>query len=146
MIPDDQDLIRRRQRGRAVVMALLLGALVTAFLPPLAWLSSRLTFSLERWADETAAARCGDRRLVATTLGKVALIERTVGRPIIRVAGVASFAGLGVAARVRLLLRPPVAPPDEKWIAALTVTVGAAAFFAGFQVHHLQPLLQFLCH
>jgi hypothetical protein len=28
MIPDDQDLIRRRQHGRAVVMALLLGALV----------------------------------------------------------------------------------------------------------------------
>ncbi|SEN43473.1 hypothetical protein SAMN05192583_2769 [Sphingomonas gellani] len=28
MMPDDQDLIRRRQRGRAVVMALLLGGLV----------------------------------------------------------------------------------------------------------------------
>ncbi|MEG3145627.1 hypothetical protein U1839_13275 [Sphingomonas sp. RT2P30] len=28
MIPDDQDLIRRRQRGRSIVMALLLGALV----------------------------------------------------------------------------------------------------------------------
>ena len=28
MTPDDQDLVRRRQRGRAVVMALLLGALV----------------------------------------------------------------------------------------------------------------------
>lgn len=28
MIPDNQDIIRRRQRGRAVVMALLLGALV----------------------------------------------------------------------------------------------------------------------
>lgn len=28
MIPDNQDIVRRRQRGRAVVMALLLGALV----------------------------------------------------------------------------------------------------------------------
>ena len=28
MIPDDEDLIRRRQRGRAIVVALLLGALV----------------------------------------------------------------------------------------------------------------------
>jgi type II secretory pathway component PulK len=28
MIPDNLDLIRRRQRGRAIVMALLLGALV----------------------------------------------------------------------------------------------------------------------
>ncbi|MFA5964835.1 MAG: hypothetical protein WC804_12515 [Sphingomonas sp.] len=28
MIPDNQDIIRRRQRGRAIVMALLLGALV----------------------------------------------------------------------------------------------------------------------
>ena len=28
MMPDDQDLIRKRQRGRAIVLALLLGALV----------------------------------------------------------------------------------------------------------------------
>lgn len=28
MIPDDEDLIRRRQRGRAIVMGVLLGALV----------------------------------------------------------------------------------------------------------------------
>lgn len=28
MTPDEQDLIQRRQRGRAIVMALLLGALV----------------------------------------------------------------------------------------------------------------------
>ena len=28
MTPDEQDMIRRRQRSRAIVMALLLGALV----------------------------------------------------------------------------------------------------------------------
>jgi hypothetical protein len=28
MTPDDQDMIRRRQKSRAIVMALLLGALV----------------------------------------------------------------------------------------------------------------------
>ena len=28
MIPDDDDLIRRRQKGRAIVLALLLGAFV----------------------------------------------------------------------------------------------------------------------
>ncbi len=28
MSPDDQELIRRRQRGRAIVLALLLGGLV----------------------------------------------------------------------------------------------------------------------
>ena len=28
MTPEDEDLIRRRQRGRAIVVALLLGALV----------------------------------------------------------------------------------------------------------------------
>jgi hypothetical protein len=28
MTPDEQDLVRRRQRGRAIVMALLLGAFV----------------------------------------------------------------------------------------------------------------------
>lgn len=125
---------------------LLLGALVTAFLPFLAWLSSRLNFSLERWADETAADRCGDRRLVAATLGKVAMIERTGGRPRVGLAGAAGFAGLGVAGRVRSLLLPPVANPDEKRIAALTVTLGAAVFFAAFQVHHIEPLIHFLCH
>ena len=147
--PHETEVVIAHEQAHAALRHdryLLLGALVTAFLPPLAWLSSRLSFSLERWADETAADRCGDRRLVAATLGKVALIDRPGRPPMVGFAGAAGFAGLGVAARVRLLLRPPVPHPDEKWVAALTVTVGAAAFFAAFQVHHVEPLIHFLCH
>ncbi|MCX6521310.1 MAG: M56 family metallopeptidase [Actinobacteria bacterium] len=147
--PHETEVVIAHEQAHAALRHdryLLLGALVTAFLPPLAWLSSRLTFSLERWADETAADRCGDRRLVAATLGKVALIDRTDRPPMVGFAGAAGFAGLGVAARVRLLLRPPVPNPDEKWVVALAVTVGAAAAFAAFQVHHVEPLIHFLCH
>ncbi len=149
LAPHEADVVIAHEQAHAALRHdryLLLGALVTAFLPPCAWLSSRLTFSLERWADETAAERCGDRRLVATTLGKVALIERPPYRPAIGLAGAAGFAGLGVAARVRLLLSPPVPHPDEKSIVAMTVTVGVAAVFAAFQVHHVEPLIHFLCH
>ncbi len=149
LTPPEVDVVIAHEQAHAVLRHdryLLLGSLVTAFLPPLAPLSSRLSFSLERWADETAAERCGDRRLVATTLGKVALIERTAPRPVVGLAGAAAFAGLGVAARVRSMLSPPVSQPDEKSIAAVTMTLGAAAVFAAFQVHHVEPLIYFLCH
>ena len=150
LTPHEADVVIAHEQAHAALRHdryLLLGALVTAFLPPLAPLSSRLTFSLERWADESAAERCGDRRLVAATLGKVALIERGGGhRTSVSLAGAAGFSGLGVAARVRMLLSPPASYPDDRSIAAITVTVGAAAVFAAFQVHHVEPLISFLCH
>ena len=52
---------------------LLTAQLAAAVMPLLRPLAGRLQFSLERWADETAVARCGDRGFVARTLGKVAL-------------------------------------------------------------------------
>ena len=52
---------------------LLTAQLAAAVIPLLRRLAGRLQFSLERWADETAVARCGDRGFVARTLGKVAL-------------------------------------------------------------------------
>ncbi|MEP7114280.1 MAG: M56 family metallopeptidase, partial [Ilumatobacteraceae bacterium] len=70
---------------------LLVAQLAAAIMPLLRPLAGRLQFSLERWADETAVAHCGDRGFVARTLGKVALRSIT---PV----GAMSFAGLGVPA------------------------------------------------
>ncbi|MFW5415281.1 M56 family metallopeptidase [Nocardiopsis sp. CNT-189] len=49
------------------------GALAAAVFPPLAPARRSLRFALERWADEEAAAKTGDRVLVARTIARVAL-------------------------------------------------------------------------
>jgi Zn-dependent protease with chaperone function len=125
---------------------LYVASLATAFVPPLAALSARLRFSVERWADETAARACGDRRLVATTLGKVALHQhahRHVHRHV-RLPG-AGFAGLGVPGRVKALLAPPVDLPGRPAVASLWVALAAVAAFSAYQLHHLEALVAALC-
>lgn len=59
-------------------------------------------FVLERWADEEAAARVGDRRVVAHAVGRAALASTGVSRP----AALAATGGV-VPQRVRALLAPP---------------------------------------
>lgn len=54
------------------------GQLAMCLCPPLGRVNSRITFSLERWADEEAAQVVGDRRLVARALARAAL---AMGRP-----------------------------------------------------------------
>jgi hypothetical protein len=118
---------------------LLLGEVVVAVVPPLRWLADRLGFSVERWADETAAAECRDRRLVAHTLGKVALFR--VSAP-----SGTGFARLGVLERIRMLLAPPpeVPPANRRWAlrAAAALTGGAAAH----QMIAVAPLVMMICH
>jgi beta-lactamase regulating signal transducer with metallopeptidase domain len=116
---------------------LLTAELVAAVLPPLRTLTRRVNYSIERWADEAAAATCGDRRLVAMTLGKVAL--QTHPRT------VASFGGLGVASRMVALMAPPVSRPQRPRLAALWATLGVAAMFSAYQLHHLERLVAALC-
>ncbi len=120
---------------------LLLGELVAAVLPPARWLTSRLRFSVERWADDEAAAACGDRRLVAHTIGKVALIAAPPA-PIVLAA---SFVGLGEVERVRMLLEPEVRRVQVPYRAMLTTSGLLVAAFTIYQLHHLAPLLSFLC-
>jgi len=118
---------------------ILLGELAAGLLPPLRWLASRLRFSLERWADEVAADECGDRRFVALTIGKVALIATPV-------AYATGFVGLGVVGRVQLMLSPPVVRVRRHGrvvITAGSVLVGA---FAVYQWHHLGPVLSMFGH
>lgn len=116
---------------------LLTAELAAAALPPLRALARRVNYSIERWADETAATACGDRRLVAITLGKVALQSNPPT--------VAGFAGLGVASRMGALLAPPVSSPRRSQLVALWVSLAVTASFSLYQLHHLERLLTALC-
>jgi len=117
---------------------LLIAHVTSSAIPLLRPLAARLEYSLERWADEVAARSCGDRRKVARTLGRVALGQFST-------TGVASFAGLGVPARVAALLAPPVRRPHRGIIAAMWLIIVATAFLALFQLHHLSALVSALC-
>ena len=117
---------------------LLISRIASASIPLLRPLTSRLEFSLERWADEYAAGQHGDRAFVARTLGKVALSGSV---PI----GVLSFAGLGVVARVEALLRPAVDETRQSLMIAVGVGIVATGLLAGVQMHHLVTLLTALC-
>ena len=117
---------------------LLTAQLAAAVMPVMRPLAGRLQFSLERWADETAVAHCGDRGLVARTLGKVALRSIT---PV----GAMSFAGLGVPARVAALLSPPMTPLRSSTHAALWGAITVTGMLAAFQIHHLARFIAALC-
>ena len=116
---------------------LLIAELAAAAVPPLRALARRVNYSIERWADEAAAAACGDRKLVAITLGKVALQTQP--------STVAGFAGLGVAARMTALLAPPVPLPGRHHIVTLWAALAVAAGFSLYQLHHVERLLTALC-
>lgn len=117
---------------------LLTAQLCAALLPPLQPLVRRVQFSIERWADEDAVVACGDRRLVARTLGRVALFS--AHEPL-----VLAFAGLGVPARMTALLAPPVNPPRSVGRVALWLAIAAAAVFAAFQLEHLVHMVLAFC-
>jgi hypothetical protein len=71
---DEQRIVLAHERAHAHYRHdryLLAAEPAAAALPPLRALARRVNYSIERWADEAAAAICGDRRLVAITLGKV---------------------------------------------------------------------------
>ncbi len=124
----------RHRHDRYLVVAQLAAAL----LAPLAPLVRRLQFSLERWADEVAVDRCGDRTLVARTLGRIALVSADAAPAL-------SFTGLGVPARMGALLAPRVDEPGRAARAGLWAIIALAAVFAGFQLHHLVGMLLDLC-
>ena len=105
--------------------------------PPLRHAANKIRFAVERWADETAARHCGDRRLVAATLGKVALRGSELR-------GVTGFAALGTVARARALLEPPRPRPPRPVIAAIWSVLAIAALLTIVQIHHLHQLIDLL--
>ncbi|TNY37277.1 M48 family metalloprotease [Thermomonospora catenispora] len=107
-------------------------ALSATLLPPLRPLERRLRLAIERWADEEAAERVGDRALVARTIAKVALTRSAYAGP------TPAFAESGVVARVQAML---TAPPDKNTISGpllLTSTglVTSSLAAAALQLHH----------
>lgn len=137
---DEQRVVLAHERAHARFRHdryLLASELAAAALPPLRALAKRVNYSLERWADEAAAVACGDRRLVAITLGKVALQSNPPT--------IAGFSGLGVAARMGALLEPPIPNPSRGRLLVLWVSVVITAGFSVYQLHHLERLLAALC-
>jgi hypothetical protein len=87
-----------RLRHHHFLIAVTLSATLNPLLRPLC---AAARFALERWADETAAARVGDRTLVAKALAKAAL----AGRP--ENAFALAATGGPVPSRVTALLANP---------------------------------------
>ncbi len=137
---DEQRIVVAHERAHAHYRHdryLLTAELAAAALPPLRALTRRVNYSIERWADEAAAAVCGDRRLVAITLGKVAL-QTTPPT-------VAGFSGLGIASRMGALLEPPIPNPHRAQLLVLWSSIVVTAGFSLYQLHHLERLLTALC-
>ena len=116
---------------------MLVGHVGERLVPLLRPLRRRLEFSLERWADETAVEQIGDRRLVAETIAKVALVASPHRLPI------AAFVGLGAGARARAILEPHDAQRSLTVCACASAT--ATLLLAAYQVHHVEQLAQALC-
>ncbi|WP_369226107.1 M56 family metallopeptidase [Streptomyces sp. R39] len=126
----------------AFVALAQLGAAANPLLRPLA---VAVTYTIERWADENAAASTGDRRRVARTVGKAALAAHRAPT-LSRMAGAAlgifgirghrgRLASAGpVPRRVAALLAPPLR--RHPVLTAATAAVLAAAALAAAEAAH----------
>ncbi|MFI0222835.1 M56 family metallopeptidase [Streptomyces lydicus] len=89
---------------------LLTVALAAACHPLLRSLRAPLAFALERWADESAASRVGDRRLTARAIGRAALAARPDAPAPYRPRTVLAATAGPVPRRVAALLTPDPEP------------------------------------
>lgn len=120
-----------------------LAQLAAATNPLLRPLADAVRFSAERWADEQAARVTGDRRLVARTIGKAALLTRARARQSPAALGMASsLRGTGpVPRRVAALLAGP--PQRHPVLLAAVVVVLALAVGSTLEAaHDLHELIQ----
>jgi beta-lactamase regulating signal transducer with metallopeptidase domain len=138
--------------GRHYLFASAAG-LAAAANPLLLPAARAVDFALERWADEHAAAVTGDRRLVAETIGQVALLASPRDpRPV-----AVAFGALGsrwhrlsvatagpVPRRVAALLTSP--PRRGNWVPAAAVAIvlltAVAAALAAVDLHGLVEFAQ----
>ncbi|MEU8541306.1 M56 family metallopeptidase [Streptomyces sp. NPDC048717] len=106
------------------LLAVQLAARANPFLRPL---RTAVTFTAERWADETAAGVVGDRRTVARAIGRAALISAPAPVATLPQAG---GGGVGpVPRRVAALLGPEPAEPGLVWL-PLSTSAGLAIWGA----------------
>lgn len=147
-------LVRLRPEERAVVFAhershlvhrhgrfVHLANLASLTFPPLSLLAAQVRFATERWADEDAAAQVGDRRLVARTVARAALVQAG-SVP----SGALAMTATGVTARVEALLSDPgEVRLAHAALGAMAVSAVTALASSGMQVHHLLELVDHLC-
>ncbi|MCQ4044546.1 M56 family metallopeptidase [Streptantibioticus rubrisoli] len=112
---------RAHLRGRHHLL-IICADLAACLHPALRGLRAPLSFHLERWADESAAAQVGDRRLAARAVGRAALAASAAPATLRPAAALAASAG-PVPRRVAALLETPPR-------ARLTVLRPAAAIAA----------------
>ncbi|MFI9329933.1 M56 family metallopeptidase [Kitasatospora sp. NPDC052868] len=108
--------------------------------PALRPLRGPLAYHLERWADEAAAARTGDRAATARAVGRAALAAGRTPRPARPQRAAAAHTG-PVPRRVAALLRPVSAAAPRRRAAALALTAclaltAAATLDATADLHH----------
>ncbi|MFE4360661.1 M48 family metalloprotease [Kitasatospora sp. NPDC056800] len=110
--------------------------------PALRPLRAPLGYHLERWADEVAAARVGDRAVTARAVGRAALAASRSPWPA-RPRLVAAAHSGPVPRRVAALLQPRPATAPGTWLRAAAVALAAclalstgAALEAGADLHH----------
>ena len=115
--------------------------------PLLLPLAHAVEYTTERWADEQAARTTGDRRLVAATIGQIALLATSPPDTTLGISGAPprriSLAWAGpVPRRVAALLAPP--PRRHILLLAATVAIlllaGASALEAAKDLHDLLEL------
>lgn len=141
--PDEFEAVMAHERSHASHRHdrhLLIADLAVAVVPALSPVRRRLRFALERWADESAVRELGgDRERLAHTLARVAFAHAE------SVPTLAHVGGLGVAARVEALLRPPVFVHQRWWFALATIAGVIVAGAAAIQAHHIGAVVSSLC-
>jgi beta-lactamase regulating signal transducer with metallopeptidase domain len=153
--PDEHEVLLAHERAHLkhhhhlFVAVAHLAAAANPLLTPLA---TTVTYTVERWADESAAAAIGDRRQVARTVGKAALAaKRTRARTWIPAAALGilgrfSATGPGpVPRRVTALLAPPL----RSRTLPLAMIIGlllATGLCAAEAAHDLESLLELAKH
>jgi hypothetical protein len=166
LAPAERDVLLAHERAHAANHHYLFTALshfAAAANPLLRPVAAAVGYTVERWADESAAGHCGDRRLAARAVGKAALASSRTAQPArTRVpagAGITGIAGpvLGpvrrlagrhgpgpVPRRVAALLAPApaVRPLLVAAAAAVVLVSGVAALDAAFDLHALVELAQ----
>ncbi len=165
LAPAERDVLLAHERAHAAnhhYLFTALSHLAAAANPLLRPVAAAVNYTVERWADETAAGHCGDRRLAARAVGKAALassrsasapgrarvpvvatgITGPLLEPVRRLTG---GRGLGpVPRRVAALLAPApsMSPLLVAAAAAVVLVSGVAALDAAFDLHAVVELAQ----
>lgn len=123
-------------------LLLLLTQLAAAADPLLRPAVTAVHFAVERWADESAARRTGNRALVARSIAKASLAQAGARRAAPSTAGIAALGAIrhAVVLRTRALLDPAPAPASRRALATLTlaviIAIGASSLWLAHDTEH----------